>query len=148
MKRRKEMSDEMTAVQGIEAFLEGWQGDNQPMRDWFKLFYKEMASLPEVSLTFVARPGVSYSMRPRHARQTKRDKFAIIDIIDDDPSERWLSVCFYEDMITDPQEKGELIPGGLSGSDGYCFDMYENDEETAKYILDRLHEAGRTAAAY
>jgi len=87
-------------------------------------------------------------MRPRHARQTKRDKFAIIDIIDDDPSERWLSVCFYEDMITDPQEKGELIPGGLSGSDGYCFDMYENDEETAKYILDRLHEAGRTAAAY
>ena len=57
-----------------------------------------------VSLTFVGRPGVSYSIRPVHRNQQNRDKFAIVDVIDDDPNERWLSVCFYEDMITDPNQ--------------------------------------------
>lgn len=140
------MAVEITAAQEIESFLEDWKGDAQPMRDWFRLFYKELSSMEGVSLTFVARPGVSYSIRPAHKNQTKRDKFAIIDVIDDDPNERWLSVCFYEDMITDPNERGELIPGGLSGSDGYCFDMYENDEELGRDLLDRLKEAGAIAA--
>jgi hypothetical protein len=137
----------MTAAQEIEAFLDGWKGDTQPMRDWFRLLYQELSSMEGVTLSFVARPGVSYSMRPVHESQTARDKFAIVDVIDDDPQERWLSVCFYEDMITDPNERGELIPGGLSGSDGYCFDMYEADEELGRYLLARLKEAGATAAA-
>ena len=140
------MTTEMTAAQEIESFLEDWQGDAQPMRDWFRLFYRELSSMEGVSLTFVARPGVSFSIRPVHERQTKRDKFAIVDVIDDDPSERWLSVCFYEDMITDPNERGELIPGGLSGSDGYCFDMYDNDEALGRELLERLKEAGAAAA--
>ena len=49
-------------------------------------------------------------------------------------------------MITDPNERGELIPGGLSGSDGYCFDMYDNDEALGRDLLDRLKEAGAMAA--
>jgi hypothetical protein len=40
-----------------------------------------------------------------------------------------------------------LIPGGLSGSDGYCFDMYDNNEELGRNILDRIKEAGATAVA-
>lgn len=140
------MVAEMTAAQEIESFLEGWGGDTEPMRDWFRLFYQELSSMEGVSLTFVGRPGVSYSIRPMHENQTKRDKFAIVDVIDDDPNERWLSVCFYEDMITDPKERGELIPGGLAGSDGYCFDLYENEKELALYLLDRLKEAGLAAA--
>lgn len=140
------MTAERTAAQEIESFLEDWQGDTQPMRDWLRLFYQELSSMEGVTLTFVARPGVSYSIRPVHENQTERDKFAIVDVIDDDPSERWLSVCFYEDMITDPNERGELIPGGLSGSDGYCFDMYENDETLGRELLDRLKEAGAAAA--
>lgn len=141
------MTNETTAVQEIEAFLVSWTGDIQPMRDWFKLFYQELSSMEGVSLTFAGRPGVSYSIRPVHKNQKKRDKFAIVDVIDDDPNERWLSVCFYEDMITDPNNRGELIPGGLSGSDGYCFDMYENDEELGRDLLERLKEAGAMAAA-
>jgi hypothetical protein len=86
-------------------------------------------------------------MRPVHKNQKEKALFAIVDVIDDEPSERWLSVCFYEDMITDPDGRGELIPGGLSGQDGYCFDMYENDEELAAYLLDRLQEAAAVAAA-
>jgi hypothetical protein len=135
-----------TAALEIEAFLDGWKGEIQPMRDWFRLFYRELSSIEGVTLTFVARPGVSYSIRPVHKMQIERDKFAIIDVIDDDPNERWLSVCFYEDMITDPHERGELIPGGLAGKDGYCFDLCENDKELALYLLDRLKEAGAAAA--
>ncbi len=140
------MAAEMTATQEIDSFLLSWKGDIQPMRDWFQRFYRELSAMEGVTLTFVGRPGVSYSIRPMHVNQTKRDKFAIVDVIDDDPNERWLSVCFYEDMITDPKEKGELIPGGLAGSDGYCFDLYENDQELALYLLDRLREAAVAAA--
>jgi hypothetical protein len=141
------MAVEMTATQEIDSFLGSWKGDIQPMRDWFQLFYRELLAMEGVTLTFVARPGVSYSIRPMHINQTERDKFAIVDVIDDDPNERWLSVCFYEDMVTDPQEKGELIPGGLAGSDGYCFDLYKNDKELALYLFDRLKEAAVAAAA-
>jgi hypothetical protein len=140
-----EMGVESAALE-IEAFLDGWKGDVQPMRDWFRLFCQELSSMDGVTLAFVARPGVSYSIRPVHKMQIERDKFAIVDVIDDDPDERWLSVCFYEDMITDPNERGELIPGGLAGKDGYCFDLCENDRELALYLLDRLKEAGAAAA--
>jgi hypothetical protein len=147
IKWRKIMTAGVSTAQEIESFLESWGGESQPMRDWYRLFYQELSSMEGVSLTFVARPGVSYSIRPVHENQTNRDKFAIVDVIDDDPSERWLSVCFYEDMITDPNQQGELIPGGLSGSDGYCFDMYDNNEELGRNILDRIKEAGATAVA-
>jgi len=135
-----------TAEVGIETFLADWVGEKQPMRDWFRLFYRELASRADVSLSFVGRPGVSYSLRPRHKNQNTRQLFAIVDVIDDDPEARWLSVCFYEDMITDPRQLGECIPGGLAGSDGYCFDFYDNEQELASYLLERLREAATTAA--
>lgn len=129
----------------IDTFLASWSGDDQPMRSWFQLFYDKLKNMEGVSCSFVARPGVSYSLRPRHVNQTARELFAIVDVIDDDPEERWLSVCFYGDMISDPEEQGELIPGGLAGSDGYCFDMFEDDEALAAYLVKRLDEAGRAA---
>ena len=134
------------AATEIESFIESWAGDDQPMRDWFQRIYQELKSLSDVELQFAGRPGVSYSMRPKHIKQKGRDLFAIVDVIDDDPAERWLSVCFYEDMITDPEERGEVIPEGLSGSDGYCFDMFDNDEVLAQYLLARIAEAAASAA--
>jgi len=100
-----------------------------------------------ITLEFNARPGVSYSLRPRHTNQTKRKLFAMADIIDDDPAERWLSVCFYGDMITDPDEMGDLIPEGLMGDDGYCFDLDEYNEKDVEYIKARLTEAFKSAAS-
>jgi len=137
---------ETGANQQIETFLGEWPGDEQPMREWFRLFFNELQKLEGVTLLFTARPGISYSMRPKHTSQKKRDLFAIVDVIDDEPAERWLSVCFYGDMITDPEERGEVIPGGLAGDDGYCFDMYENDESLALYLVERLKEAFLAAA--
>lgn len=131
----------------IDLFIENWKGASLPMRDCFVKLYKEALARPGTTLQFAARPGVSYSLRPRHEAQTERELFAIIDVIDDDPEDRWLSVCFYEDMISDPEGRGEVIPGGLAGSDGYCFDMYDNDEEYTAYIIARINEAGASAAA-
>lgn len=144
------MEENMTSaavVAEIETFLADWRGEEQPMRDWFRLFYRELVSMDNVALSFVGRPGVSYSLRPRHDNQKNRDLFAIVDVIDDDQDARWLSVCFYGDMITDPKEHGETIPGGLAGSDGYCFDLYDNDQDLAMYLLERLREAAAAAAA-
>ena len=69
----------------------------------------------------------------------------MVDVIDDDPEDRWLSVCFYGEMVTDPQEAGDLVPEGLLGEDGYCFDMYEYDEQEVAYLKERLTEAHSNA---
>ena len=141
-----DMSGNGEATTEIESFIAGWNGDEQPMREWFKLFYQELKGYADVELQFVARPGVSYSMRPKHIKQQDRKLFAIVDVIDDDPAERWLSVCFYGDMITDPEERGEVIPGGLAGGDGYCFDMFDDDKALAQYLLARIREAAASAS--
>jgi len=117
------------------AFLADWP--DEPMRRSFADLSELLCGLPGVSCDFVARPGVSYSLRPRHAAQKDRALFAMIDVIDDQP--RWLSVCFYEDMISDPDGAGDLVPGGLAGSDGYCFDISEADR--LPYVRARLMEA-------
>ncbi len=128
----------------IGYFLQEWErGEEQPMRKWFQLFFDTVRVMEHVELQFVSRPGVSYSIRPKHSNQKDRELFAMIDVIDD--TERWLSVCFYGDMISDPGERGEIIPGGLAGSDGYCFDMFEDDEDIAHYLVDRLVEAATAA---
>ena len=140
------MSKQSGATTEIESFIKSWPGEEQPMRHWFQVFYDKLRAMADVELQFTARPGVSYSMRPKHAGQQDRDLFAIVDVIDDDPADRWLSVCFYGDMITDPEERGELIPGGLAGSDGYCFDMFADDEALAQYLLARIAEAAVAAS--
>jgi hypothetical protein len=49
-------------------------------------------------------------------------------------------------MITDPDDKGVLIPLGLLGEDGYCFDLEEWDEEYLHYLKTRLDEAYKKAS--
>lgn len=140
------MSEDRKVDDEIHAFLENWQDEGQSMRNVFNLLYNELLTMAGVSLQFVERPGVSYSLRPRHMAQADRHLFAMIDVIDDDPQARWLSVCFYEDMITDPEGRGECIPGGLAGADGYCFDMNEYDEDLVRYLVARLKEAAAAAS--
>ncbi len=140
------MGENLQVREEVDAFLAMWQKDDNSMRRAFSLLYAEVSSMADVNLNFVGRPGVSFSLRPGHRRQQGRDLFAMIDVIDDDPSERWLSVCFYEDMINDPEGRGECIPGGLAGADGYCFDMNEYDEGQVGYLIARLREAAASAA--
>ena len=34
-----------------------------------------------------------------------------------------------------------MVPGGLFGQDGYCFDIYEYDESDLTYLVQRIDEA-------
>ena len=130
----------------IKAFLETWEGKSQQIRDSFVRLKDHLAAKDSLLYTFKARPGVSYSLRVKHTLQQSRELFVIMDVIDDDPYSRWLSVCFYPDMITDPKERGNIIPLGLLGEDGYCFDYDEWDEEFLGYLETRLNEAHENAA--
>jgi hypothetical protein len=131
--------------QELETFLAGWEDNALQVKKTFALLKNYLADKAGLSFIFKARPGVSYSLRAKHLQQTKRELFVIVDVIDE-PENRWLSICFYPDMITDPQDKGVLIPLGLLGEDGYCFDLEEWDEEYQHYLTTRLDEAYENAA--
>ncbi|MEJ2363526.1 MAG: hypothetical protein P8075_08080 [Deltaproteobacteria bacterium] len=132
-------------LEELETFLAGWEDDPLQVKKTFRLLKDYLADKADLSFVFKARPGVSYSLRAKHLQQTKRELFVILDVIDE-PENRWLSICFYPDMITDPQDKGVLIPLGLLGEDGYCFDLEEWDEEYGRYLLGRLDEAHDNAS--
>lgn len=130
-----------TTVSEIELFLKEWQEKGQKIEKVYRELYETISDLEGVEFSFSGRAGVSYSLRPTHPALRERQFFAIFDVIDDDPDDRWLSICFYSDFITDPEERGEVIPGGLAGGDGYCFDVYSFDDETLEYLKTRLVEA-------
>ena len=123
--------------------LERWTNDPQDIKSAFIRLKERISRKENIKLTFISRPGVSYSLRATVG--SKREKhwplFAIIDIIEDDPENRWLSICFKEELINDPDEEGELIPEGLLGEDGYCFNLYQDDESLIFYIEQRIDEA-------
>lgn len=135
-----------SALTEIDDFLEMWTVDNNEMKKAFIRLKKHLENMSGVTFAFKGRAGVSYSLRAKHENQTARDLFVMVDVIDDDPEERWLSVCFYGDLITDPQEKGDLVPDGLSGEDGYCFDLDEWNEDDVLYLEARLSEACSNAS--
>ncbi len=130
----------------MKKFIADWEENDTRTKQAFTELLDHLNSLTDISLEFNARPGVSYSLRPRHANQTDKSLFAMVDVIDDDPKERWLSVCFYGEMITDPEEAGDLIPEGLMGEDGYCFDLYEYDAQEILYLKERLTQAHENAS--
>ena len=66
----------------------------------------------------------------------------LLDVVDDEPASRWLSICFYDEMVSDPGEKGDFVPGGLMGEDARCFNVDELDEDLVAYVAERIREAG------
>ncbi len=131
----------------LNVLLEKWKEPASRTRKGFLRLREYLEGLPDVILSFKARPGISYSLRAAHKKQQKRAIFVMVDVIDDDPSNRWLSVCFYGDMITDPEELGDFVPGGLLGEDACCFDIDEWDEDLLSYVEKRISEAHQKAAA-
>jgi len=125
----------------IQEFIDQWSEDALGIKSIFLALYQEMLNDDKIRFEFNERPGVSYSLRGIHLKQKDRPLFVMIDVIDDDPEQRWLSVCFYGDMIEDPDELGDLIPEGLLGADGYCFDITEADAYMEKYVGQRIREA-------
>jgi hypothetical protein len=128
-------------MEKVDAFIEQWTEDSPGTKSPFIALYKEISNYDRASFEFHDRPGISYSLRVIHDAQKDRPLFVMIDVIDDDPTQRWLSVCFYGDMIEDPEELGDLIPEGLLGADGYCFDITGPDAKLQAYVSQRIQEA-------
>lgn len=128
----------------LEAFLGEWEDCDA--KEAFLACRKALEGVDGVELGFKARPGITYSLRGSHPDQASRELFVMVDIIDDDPENRWLSVCFYDDLVTDPDEMGDWVPQGLLGEDARCFDLDESDETMIEYVCTRIGEAGANAA--
>ncbi|MBQ7738098.1 MAG: hypothetical protein IJT59_00365 [Desulfovibrionaceae bacterium] len=131
--------------ENLDSFLDGWEIDPLNAKPAFTQ-YRQILSQDGVSLSFKARPGVSYSLRAQHINQTKRELFVLVDVVDDEPESRWLSVCFYADMVSDPKEVGDFVPQGLMNEDAICFNLDEDDSDQQAYIAERLQEALNNAA--
>ena len=128
-------------MQKIRNFIEAWDQDELQTKSVFQALYQLLLEMDNAEIEFIERPGISYSLRGNRTDRDDRPLFVMVDVIDDDPNERWLSVCFYGDMVQDPDELGDLIPGGLLGSDGYCFDISEADDRLVSYVSQRIQEA-------
>lgn len=128
------------------SFLEAWTQDPNAVKPAFARLKAVLEQCGEAELSFKARPGITYSLRgacPGH----DRDLFVMVDVVDDDPADRWLSVCFYDDQVTDPEDRGDWAPGGLGGQDARCFNIDEEDAAAVAYVEARIREAWQAAQA-
>ena len=141
---QKEEHDAMTGL------LESWREDPGDVKQAFLKLTAALSTKETVALYFKSRPGISYSFRANVLNPGEKDDrlFVMVDIVDDDPENRWLSICFYGDTITDPDEAGDLVPGGLLGEDGYCFDLYEYEDAAISYLKERIDEAHKNSLAH
>lgn len=128
--------------ENLDQLLGDWQTDNLQTSSAFAGFRQLLESFPQVVLSFNGRPGITYSLRAFFPVDDGEEQLlAMVDIIDDDPQSRWLSVCMFARMISDPEEGGDLVPGGLQGEDAICFDYDRPDPAREAYIAGRLREA-------
>ncbi len=131
----------------IDAFLAKWDNSDSGIKEAFLELYRFVHSLPQTMLRFSPRPGISYSLRIHPTGEDAKSNdipLALIDVIDEQP--RWISACFAAESITDPESLGDLIPGGLLGKDGYCFDITTSDSGIVAYIKERIVEASSNVA--
>ena len=128
--------------QEISSFLAVWPVSSHVCRTIFIELMEFILAQEGTRLKFHTRPGVTYSLWAMHHKQI-RPLYAMVDVIEDEP--RWLSVCFYSQMVTDPVGRGNIVPGGLLGEDGLCFDAEKITGEQLNYLKERISEAYATA---
>ncbi|MBT8360170.1 MAG: hypothetical protein HKP41_22545 [Desulfobacterales bacterium] len=128
----------------MESFVAQWPIAQDSSRRIFVELRNFLLKQAATTLSFKPRPEVSYSLRARHLNQLGKPLFVMIDVIDHEP--RWLSVCFYDQMVTDPEDWGDCVPGGLLGEDGLCFDVEGESEELLAYLKERISEAHNAAS--
>jgi hypothetical protein len=125
--------------QDVATFLGDWVETEEQNKVGFERLYKLLQDKEKGSIEFHPRPGVTYSLRGMSLGEDAPSLYVMVDVIEDKP--RWLSVCFYGDMITDPEERGAFVPGGLLGEDAICFDLERYDQQGFAYVEARIEEA-------
>ncbi|HDI60420.1 MAG TPA: hypothetical protein ENF48_08740 [Desulfobacteraceae bacterium] len=127
----------------LDTFIAAWKETSEKNKQAFLQLRDHLAGLEGARLEFVPREGLTYSLRASFPGQAERPLFVMVDVIEDDP--RWLSVCFYGEMISDPEEAGDYVPEGLLGEDAVCFDIETYDADRLAYVTARIDEAYRAA---
>jgi ligand-binding sensor protein len=89
-------------MQNVQKFIAEWTEDLLNVKPVFLALLDDLKQKSSVVLEFHERPGITYSLRAIHQDQKDRPLFVMIDVIDDDPKARWLSVCFFGDTIKKP----------------------------------------------
>lgn len=131
-------------AQELDSFIDDWVDTEERNKEAFLRLKTRLEALDDVQFEFVPRPGVTYSLRAAHRNQKQRTLFVMVDVIEDAP--RWLSVCFYGEMICDFEEQGDFVPDGLLGEDAMCFDIDQYNEDLLGYVELRLDEAHQKAS--
>lgn len=135
----------MKEASGLNEFIATWEIDPLNVKNSFLAYRDIFAKDPRFSMKFVSRPGVSHSLRVfAPERPDGTSIAALIDIVDDDPENPWLSVCFFASLVTDPEDLGDFVPQGLEGRDAICFNLDEDNATLAQYIGERLKEAAKS----
>ena len=135
--------EQLEKIKGFQRVIDDWPASQDSLKHAYIELTFEVRSRSESVCEVVTRQGVTHSFRAGTSRDLKsaRPVFVLIDTVVSDVDPWFLSVCFYEDEITDPEESGEAIPGGLLGETGYCFDLEEYDEDYVAYLKTRIAEA-------
>lgn len=126
-----------------------WPGSQPELKTAFLELVKEMEDGDGTELELISRPGITYSVRA-NVPSPERDRplYVMADVIVSDSEPWFLSVCFFADEITDPDELGDEVPGGLFDQDACCFDLDDGeDKEMADYLKERISEAHENALA-
>lgn len=133
-----EMNEEVLLE--IDKFVESWSGGGAVRAAFLDLLSECQKAAARIE--FHVRPGVSNSLRA----YTQGDEHSLVIMVDAvEDADPWLSVCFYAEHIQDPEERGECIPGGLLGQDGYCFEVGDGDDALSAYLCNRFKEAWKAA---
>lgn len=132
------------ALPELTSFIENWLDTDEKNKDAFIRLKSKLETMDDVQFEFIPREGVTYSLRASHRNQKQRGLFVMVDVIEDSP--RWLSVCFYGEMINDPDEQGDFVPQGLMGEDAICFDVESYDDVFLQYVESRMAEAHQKAS--
>ncbi len=127
----------------LDRFLAAWPAEQAGLKRACLWLLERAQALPGALWSFLARPGISHSLRfdlaPRPAGRL-RPVFFLVDVVNSG-GELFLSVCFYQDETSDPDELGNAIPQGLFQETGYCFDVDDFDQAQLDYLRLRLGEA-------
>ncbi len=124
---------------------EWWPVHQAELKSFCQDLLLAVSDLPDVAWEVEARPGVSHSLRAASPPGRRRPWWMVLDIVQPLVGDWWLSICFYADEITDPEERGEAIPDGLLDETGHCFSVEERDEVLLDYLEARLKEAHQRA---
>ncbi len=127
-------------LEDLQKFLNEWTVDPNNVKPLLMSLLEHTERLPEIRVRYKNRPGISHSVRLVNSSLPGGGFFALIDVVNDDPENRWLSVCFYADMVNDYAKKGDYIPGALGGADSICYSV-EDPAGFEDYLKEKINEA-------